>query len=204
MVGNESETLSYNVKIDKIAPSGTITVASGNSNYNTLNIKATLNAKDNTNGSGVKQMCVQESSNVSNCTWINYATSRALTLSGSLDGKIRKIYAWFKDGVGNVKEATNSNGTTGGASYTPYQEGSMVVISEWTACNKSCGGGTTTGIAVDKYTSKPIPTKNQTKACNTQDCCSCTTISGYGTCSKVCGGGTKVVKRVSNYNGQNC
>lgn len=204
MVGNESGVLSYNVKIDKISPSGTMTLSSTNSRYQALQVKARLNAKDNTNGSGVKQMCIQESNNVNNCRWETYQTSKNFTLSGSLDGRKRTVYAWFKDAVGNIARATNSSGSSTEIEYTPYEEGSVTVISSWGACSKVCGGGISIGTAIDKYTSKPIPSKNQTKSCNTFDCCSSTTISGYGSCSKTCGGGVKAVKRVSNYNGQNC
>ena len=64
LVGNESEVLDYEVKIDKISPSGILKLDSVDSRYNTLNVKANLSASDNESGSGVKSMCIQESSDV--------------------------------------------------------------------------------------------------------------------------------------------
>lgn len=201
--GNESETLSYNVKIDKISPTGTISVARNGGSYNSLNVKATLNAKDNTNGSGVKQMCVQESSNVNVCSWISYATTKNLTLSGTLDGRPRKVYAWFKDAVGNIASATSSNSSPG-AEYIPYKEGTEVIMSNWSNCDKSCGGGIRRKTATDKYTGKIIPEKEQRQTCNTQDCCSSVVVSGYSSCNKTCGGGTQIIYKKSVFDGRTC
>ena len=152
--GNVSDAKTFVVKIDKAKPTGTITVARNGGSYNSLNVKATLSSTDNTGGSGVKQMCVQESSDVTKCSWVNYATSKTLTLSGSLDGKARTVYAWFKDAVGNVSTAYS-------AKYTPYTECSSVNLSaNWSTCTKTCDGGTQTKTATDKYTGKACPSKN--------------------------------------------
>ena len=195
--GNISDSKTFVVKIDKIAPTGTITVASTNSSYKALTVRATINANDNTGGSLVKQMCISESNNVNNCSWTNYTTTKNMTLSGTLDGRVRTIYYWFKDTANNISSTKN-------ITYTPYKEGTEVNLSAWSSCSKVCGGGTQTKTATDKYTGKVITSKNQTQSCNTMDCCSSTTITGYGSCSKACGGGTKAVYRKSNYNGQNC
>lgn len=203
--GNVSETLSYNIKIDKIAPTGTISLSRNGGDFNSLNVKVSLSAKDNTNGSGVKQMCVQESSNVNTCNWINYTTSKNLTLSGTLDGKPRRVYAWFKDAVGNIVQAkSGTNDGTTGAGYTPYKEGTEVNMSGWSNCDKPCGGGIKRKTATDKYTGKIIPEKEQKQSCNTQSCCSSTVISGYSSCNKTCGGGVQTVYKKSVYNGQAC
>ena len=153
--GNSSETVEYTVKVDKTAPTGTITVARNGGSYDSLSVKATLSSTDNTDGSGVKQMCVQESSDVTKCSWVTYATSKALTLSGTLNGVARTVYVWYKDGVGNISDRKS-------ATYTPYTECSQVNIA--TTCSKTCGGGIK--AATDKYTGKACPSKNQ--ACNTQ------------------------------------
>ena len=58
-------------------------------------------------------MCVQESSDVTKCSWVSYATSKTLTLSGTLNGVTRTVYAWYKDGVGNISDRSS-------ATYTPY------------------------------------------------------------------------------------
>ena len=210
MYGNESETISYNIKIDKISPTGTITIERNGGSYNSLSVKANLNAKDNPNGSGVKQMCVQESSNVNLCSWVGYQTSKSLTLSGSLDGRPRRVYAWFKDGVGNIEQAKSGSGDgTTGADYTPYKEGTEIEMTGWSICSKVCGGGTQRNIATDKYTKKEIPEKSEIRECNTMDCCSKTIRTGnsnWSTCSKTCGGGTQTrdVYYKSYYNGQTC
>ena len=155
--GNSSETVEYTVKVDKEKPTGTITVARNGGSYNSLNAKATLSSTDNTDGSGVKQMCVQESSDITKCSWVSYATSKNLTLSGTLNGATRTVYAWYKDGVGNISDIKS-------ATYTPYTECSQVNIAP--NCSKTCGGGIK--AATDKYTGKACPSKNV--ACNTQSC----------------------------------
>lgn len=202
LVGNESEVLDYEVKIDKIAPSGILKLDSVDSRYNTLNVKANLSASDNESGSGVKSMCIQESSDVHKCNWINYSTSYNFTLSGVLDGLPRRVYAWFRDKVGNVSLVSGGNKN---ATYTPYKDGNEVVYPNgFGACSVACGGGLQTNEARDKYTNNKIPGKNQYKECNTRGCCSSTTITGYSACSKTCGGGVKNVYRKSNYNNQSC
>ena len=202
LVGNESETINYQVKIDKIAPSGTVSIQSTDNRYNSLNVKVNLSATDNEKGSGVSKMCIQESSDVNSCSWENYKTSKNMMLSGSLDGKSRTLYAWYKDSVGNISNISDESAK---ASYTTYKEGTEVIYPNgFGACSVSCGGGLKTNEAVDKYTNKKIPEKNKYESCNNQGCCTSTYISSYGTCSKTCGGGVKQVYRKSNYNNQNC
>jgi len=195
---NKSTKKTFVVKIDKIKPTGTITV-SGNGGYNGLSIKANLLANDNNGGSGVKQMCLQESSDISRCSFENYVSSKNITLSGPLDGRNRTVHVWYKDGAGNISEATTSQ------EYKTYTECSQVnYAANFSSCNKVCGGGTQQKIATDKFTGNTCSSRTISQQCNTQSCCSSTTVTGYGTCSKTCGGGVKQVFRVSNYNGQSC
>jgi uncharacterized repeat protein (TIGR02543 family)/prepilin-type N-terminal cleavage/methylation domain-containing protein len=86
----------------------------------------------------------------------------------------------------------------------------------WGSCNKSCGTGsqtrTGTKTCKDGYgTGYVCGTSNvsESQNCNTQDCCSSTSVSSYGNwggCSASCGGGTRYrdVYYKSNYNGASC
>lgn len=95
----------------------------------------------------------------------------------------------------NSSRTCNAQSCTGGSSYS-------WVPSSWSACSKTCGGGTQIrsvncqrddGVYVgDSYCSGTKPGTSQT--CNTQSCTSSYTYNwmtgSWSACSKTCGGGS--------------
>jgi hypothetical protein len=71
--------------------------------------------------------------------------------------------------------------------------------SEWSACDKLCGGGVSrrafTVVTPANSTGQACPVSPQTQSCNTQACpvpINCVgSWSGWSTCDKTCGGGTQ-------------
>lgn len=89
---------------------------------------------------------------------------------------------------------------------------SRVVYEDGTACTKSCGGGTLNQIAYSYYNGARCSSMDKSSggtSCNTQSCCSSTTIQSYtswGSCSASCGGGIqyRYAKLISTYDGSSC
>ena len=85
--------------------------------------------------------------------------------------------------------------------------------SDWSACTKTCGGGTQVRkkevIKPAKNGGKECGVLAETQQCNTQACpvnCEVSTWSDWGSCSKTCGGGTQTRMRtitVQSANGGN-
>ncbi|WP_218043354.1 Ig-like domain-containing protein [Oryzomonas rubra] len=96
--GNESAGVSASatpVSPDTTPPTGTVTINSGASATNALQVVLGISATD---PSGVPQMCI---SNTETCTaWQSYAQSLLWQLPNG-DGQ-KTVHAWFKDGVGNT------------------------------------------------------------------------------------------------------
>lgn len=82
--------------------------------------------------------------------------------------------------------------------------------SDWGTCSASCGGGkqTRTVTYISYYDGRTCSTSTQSQDCNTQDCCSSTTVSygSWSSCSASCGGGiqNRVLTYKSNYDGRTC
>jgi len=87
--------------------------------------------------------------------------------------------------------------------------------SEWSACTKTCGGGTRMRNRVVNTPAtnggKECPALTETETCNTQACpidCEVSTWTEWNSCSKPCGGGvqtrTRTVTKPSAYGGKEC
>lgn len=125
------------------APSGSLSIAAGASGTKTTAVTLTLAASDSTGG--VASMCVSNSSTCS--TWETYATSKAWTLSSSSGTKT--VYAWFKDGYGNVSSATSDTIVLDTKAPT---NGTVTATGADGAATLSWTGYSDTGSGVASYT----------------------------------------------------
>jgi hypothetical protein len=86
------------VILDRLAPSGTVTIAEGSAYTTGVTVTLSLTAADAT--SGVEGMCV---SNADTCfsSWEPFTSTKVWTLDGASDGE-KTVYVWFRDRAGNV------------------------------------------------------------------------------------------------------
>jgi hypothetical protein len=86
------------VTLDRLAPSGTVTIAEGSAYTTGVTVTLSLTAADAT--SGVEGMCV---SNADTCfsSWEPFTSTKVWTLDGTSDGE-KTVYVWFRDRAGNV------------------------------------------------------------------------------------------------------
>jgi len=86
------------VILDRLAPSGTVTIAEGSAYTTGITVTLSLTASDAT--SGVEGMCV---SNADTCfsSWEPFTSTKVWTLDGTSDGE-KTVYVWFRDRAGNV------------------------------------------------------------------------------------------------------
>ncbi|MBI4688908.1 MAG: fibronectin type III domain-containing protein [Nitrospirae bacterium] len=90
---------------DTTPPSGSFYIDSDAYYTNSISVTLTLSASDS---SGVPEMCI---SNTSSCSiWETYTSSKSWTLASG-DGS-KKVYVWFKDGVGNTNTTPYSDTIT--------------------------------------------------------------------------------------------
>jgi hypothetical protein len=64
-------------------------------------------------------------------------------------------------------------------------------VSAWSACDKSCGGGTQTRTVTTQATNGGTACPALTQVCNQQACPVDCVVSGWSACDKPCGGGTQ-------------
>lgn len=177
---------SANVYIDKTAPYvSEFTITSSNSDYNSKEVKLTISSSDA--HSGVKELCIMDVNDPSKCAWKSNITNYTLP-SSSYDGKTFTLYAFAKDGVGNISSSKSST-------YGIYAACSKTKIKDygaWGECDKPCGGGTKYRdiYYIDTYFETECPNGSDSTPCNTQSCCSegtwdCTCAeSGIKSCTK--------------------
>jgi hypothetical protein len=86
------------VILDRVAPSGAVTIAEGSAYTTGVTVTLSLTAADAT--SGVDGMCV---SNAATCSsWESFAPTKVWTLDGASDDGEKTVYVWFRDRAGNV------------------------------------------------------------------------------------------------------
>ena len=108
--GNPSGTC--NAKLDNIAPTISAFTLPASSSTNTVNI-TTFTASDTsnggeTNGSSIASYCVQNSNLASACNWL---TTKPTTVTTTGMGS-QTVYAWVKDGAGNISNPASAQVTT--------------------------------------------------------------------------------------------
>ncbi len=194
----------------------------GEYNAQNLDIKLTLN---DPYGGNVK-VCITNTNDINSCaSWedvslikrknkdytktIDLTTFNSDYTTGS--GENVTLYVFVKN------EATNEDNTlysSYNVNYKLYKYCDNIETYDegtWSACPVSCGGGTQsrTSKRRDKFfTNIDCGDLNETKSCNTMDCCSSTTTSysSWSSCSASCGGGTQTRTKTvrSNYNNGVC
>jgi len=99
--GNVEDKKSLTIKIDKSAPTGTVSINDGASRTRSRSVTLTLSATDpSPGGSGVSQMRISNTqSGLSSATWEAYSTTKAWTLSSGQGTKT--VYVLYRDGAGN-------------------------------------------------------------------------------------------------------
>ncbi len=181
---------------------------------------------------GTIKVCVSDNEDMSKCTFWKEVTIKANTkysysdkidltsLSSNYEtgsGANVKLYIFiqnkaYMDAITYGIDSSNLL-TTASKDFTLYKYCSETVTeeAEYSTCSKSCGGGTQsrTNTLKDKYYSDvSCGTKEESQDCNTQDCCSLTSVTytNWGSCSASCGGGsqTRTATYKSSYDGSSC
>jgi len=98
---NVEDQKSLTLKIDKSAPTGSVTINDGASRTRSRSVTLTLRATDpSPGGSGVSQMRISNTqSGLSSATWEPYSTTKAWSLSTGQGTKT--VYVQYLDGAGN-------------------------------------------------------------------------------------------------------
>ncbi len=177
------------VRIDRVNPTVSLKFASQNLKYNTTTTNVTVNASDS--ASGIKEVCVQLSSDINDCTWHASITNVPMNTNRGYDGGSTTFYAFARDNVGNVQTINTA--------YTVYRTCSATSVSwgGWGSCNASCGGGSMSrgGSVYDAYFGTYCGSTSQSSSCNTHSC----PDSGGGGGTHCCFGG-----RVASDGGYSC
>jgi hypothetical protein len=98
---NVEDQKSLTLKIDKSAPTGSVTINDRASRTSSRSVTLTLSATDpSPSGSGVSQMRIRNTqSGLSSATWEAYSTTKAWSLSSGQGTKT--VYVQYRDGAGN-------------------------------------------------------------------------------------------------------
>jgi hypothetical protein len=98
--GNVEDKNSLTIKIDKSAPTGTVSINDGASRTRSRSVTLALSATDPSPGSGVSRMRISNTqSGLSSATWEAFSTTKAWTLSTGQGTKT--VYVQYRDGAGN-------------------------------------------------------------------------------------------------------
>jgi hypothetical protein len=99
--GNVEDQKSLTLKIDKSAPTGTVSINDGASRTRSRSVTLTLSATDPSPGSGVSQMRISNTqSGLSSASWEAYSTTKAWSLSSGQGTKT--VYVQYRDRAGNL------------------------------------------------------------------------------------------------------
>ena len=101
---NNAAADQFSIIYDNTAPTGTVTINSGDSHTSDVNVTLALTADAGT-GSGVSQMMISNDNGFSGAAWEAFQSPRAWTLNTG-DGT-KFVYVKFRDGVG--KESISYN-----------------------------------------------------------------------------------------------
>ena len=194
--GNSCSVNTSEYYIDKDAPViKSKSITSRNSNYNSLYVTIKLTLTDRIDTTNNKIYYSFSNNNKSYSSWYSYTVgsssiSASWTLSGSYDGKSRKVYIKVKDDLGNTRTET--------LNYTVYNECSKTYSSTITgSCSANTGFGTATETKkfYDKFTNNYC-----TSSTSSVKCCINPAIyyGSWSSCSASCGGGTKT-RSVTTY-----
>jgi len=143
--------------------------------------------------------------------WSNWSSCTKACGSGT-QTRTRSV---IKPAVAGGKECSVLNETQTCNTQSCSKDCQVSEWSDWSACTKTCGGGTRirTRVVNTPATNggKECPALNETEVCNTQACpidCEVSTWTEWGSCNKPCGGGVQmrtrtVTKAVAN-GGKEC
>lgn len=98
--GNAETQKTLAVKVDTLAPSGTVLIDGGAASTNTCTVSLTLSASDPDLGSGVAKMRFRNKGTTTWSPWEPYATSKRWTLSKGAGRKV--VQTQYRDLAGNI------------------------------------------------------------------------------------------------------
>ncbi len=173
------------VKIDKNPPSAPTTGTLSLSGSSTTGNVPTILGSTDTGGSELKEYRYY----VANSTGTYANTDSKFTTTNTFTracGTSYHLYAIAIDNAGNRSEVVHLSSASDGANS----------YSAWSGCSKNCDSGTRT-----RTNSCALITTGLSEACNTQACCSASSVvyTETTTCSKECGGGTYLRNAYSSY-----
>jgi len=97
---NVEDQKTLTIKIDKSAPTGSVTINDGASRTRSRSVTLRLSATDPSPGSRVSQMRISNTlSGLSSASWEAYSTTKAWSLSSGQGTKT--VYVRYRDGAGN-------------------------------------------------------------------------------------------------------
>jgi probable HAF family extracellular repeat protein len=98
--GNVEDQKTLTLKIDKSAPTGSVTINDGASRTRSRSVTLSLSATDPSPGSGVSQMRISNTlSGLSSASWEAYSTTKGWSLSSGQGTKT--VYVRYRDRAGN-------------------------------------------------------------------------------------------------------
>jgi hypothetical protein len=98
--GNVEDQKTLSVKIDKMAPTGSVSINDGDPRTSSRLVTLTLSATDPSPGSGVTQMRISNTqSGLSSASWEDYSTTKPWPLTSGKGTKT--VYVRYRDGAGN-------------------------------------------------------------------------------------------------------
>ncbi len=103
-LGNASGPYTDTITLDRLAPTGAITINDGAAYATQVTVTLSLNAADAT--SGLDGMCI--SNETPSCSqWETFTATKQWTLDGSADG-LRTVYVQYRDRAGNIATYTDT------------------------------------------------------------------------------------------------
>ena len=104
LASNGETVQGSSIKVDSLAPVGTLTLAGGATYTTTTSVSASSSVSDT--GSGMNDMCFSADSTAAFGSWEPYSATATATLSAAEGTKI--IYGRYRDAAGHVMETSDS------------------------------------------------------------------------------------------------